>query len=811
MINRLSIKQKIVGIILIVLFLVSTVGILTYRQFSKVLVNVSEATKPDLRINMTKNLLFDLTQAENSVKTYTLTHDSLYLDQYQYYSDKIATRLVSLNDLNKESKIKEIDFDTLENLIVLKFEVLDELLTLQNEFRVVEALEKVSEKLGEVAETEVQTPEKTEQKKSLFKWKNRSKNKDKTEEAKAKPNLNIEEVNKNILEIKQLETSKEESQLERELELLMFDKKNTSKIQKILRDLEAADIKRTEEKAAETEQAVKMTNIQILIFCIVICLLLLFMSYTIVQYISNSNRYKKVLKNAKNEAESLAKAKEHFVATVSHEIRTPMNIISGFAEQISQTDLNEKQREQVGTILKASSHLLNLINEVLDFTKLQNNKLDLEESGFKPREVIKEVVDLMMPLAHAKELKTSLEFDPAIPEILIGDAFRMRQILFNIIGNAVKFTNSGRISVEVSPLLRSNTNVRLRISVTDTGIGMNSSKIDRVFEEFEQAEVSTTRTYGGTGLGLSITKKLVELQKGSIDITSELDEGTTVIIEIPYSIGDENDLDLSTSSNVSGINLSGYKILIVDDERFNRKLLQTILEKYNASITEAKNGVEAVKEVEKNEYDLILMDARMPEMDGITAAREINEKNAVRQIKTPIIALTAAVTEVDRKSYREAGMIEFIAKPFKEAELVEKILTVLDLKEEVAVQLPQINGVVTGQLIDFSDLQRISGNDTEFYVEMLNTFVESTREGIQNIKDACKEERWLDAAESAHKISAPCRHLSADNLYGHLKEMEIRCREEENPGNLDDLVEKIEEEARMVLREIELELTQYSD
>lgn len=791
---------------LIIVVLVSTVGFLTYRQFTKVLDSVNDSAQPDLRMSLTKDLLFDLSQAENSVKTYTLTHDSLYIEQYERFSKRVHDQLDELSSINVHVEEEAFYFDTLTKLIAIKFDVLDELLTLQNEFRVVKALEKVEEHLGTL------TTPKEESKVENVSGFRRLFRRNKNSQGVADDSLRREQVNQGFQEIKLLESSKEEEQLTRELQLLAFDKVNTMKIQTVLNRLEEMDAELVKSKVAQTKQVMGMTNIQIIIFCVIICLLLILMSYTIVRYITNSNRYKRVLKKAKREAESLAKAKEHFVATVSHEIRTPMNIIAGFAEQLAQGKLSTEQKEQVNTITKASSHLLNLINEVLDFTKLQNNKLDLEQAGFQPKEVLQEVVDLMKPLVEAKGLSIQLEFDSEVPQVLIGDAFRLRQVLFNIIGNAVKFTNTGGVKVVVSPLLKNKSQVRLRFSVRDTGIGMEKDKINRVFQEFEQAEVSTTRTYGGTGLGLSITKKLVQLQEGSIKIESEYGEGTTVLIEIPYAIGTEEDLT-PTISNVATVDLNGYRILVVDDERFNRKLLWTILEKHNALITEAKNGVEAVEEAYKNQYDVILMDARMPELDGVEATKRIIAANELKGIFTPIIALTAAVTEEDRTNYREAGMVDFIAKPFKEAVLLEKIMAVVELtrSEPSSKEIQKKKTMNTSHLIDLKDLKRISGNDNDFFVDMLNTFMESTNEGVTKMREAVENKRWVEVAEYAHKISAPCKHLGANELYRLLKEVEAKGRNQEDFDGIEQRVGAIEQLSKQVVLAIQDELVRVAN
>ena len=462
-------------------------------------------------------------------------------------------------------------------------------------------------------------------------------------------------------------------------------------------------------------------------------------------------------------------------------------------------------------VRKSIDHLLYLINDVLDFTKLQSGKLKLESIGFRPNEFVRDVITFVKPLAKEKqiEIKCDIKTDDGL--ILLGDPFRLRQILLNLISNSIKFTEKGSISVQLTQVMKSSHFTNIRLEITDSGIGMKKEQLKKVFREFEQAEVSTSRNYGGTGLGLSIVSMLVKLHEGKIDIISSPNKGTTVSIEISYPLGTEAEIELYEKvEKESDSNLTlpeGLKILIVDDEEYNRKLLSTILKKYPVSYTEAINGVEAIMEVKRNNYDLILMDARMPKMDGIEATKRIRRLNGSAKSNIPIIALTAAVTEENKKEYKFAGMNGCLAKPFKEKELLQEINNLIELNNNTDTTEAPIDSEKEANSLDLSALKELSNGDKAFYTDMLQTFLQTTTTGISEMEKLLKDKNYEMIAEHAHKISAPCKHLGADLLYNLLKEIEENCRNNTNLDDVSDLIEKMVTEYKTINELINKELT----
>lgn len=827
---KFSITQGFLMIMLLILALVSAIGFVTYREFVKVLDNAKESGKPDPTVALTKNLIFSVTDAENKVKTYTLTEDSIFIVQYQNIRSEINNQLSVLDTIQFNTPKERAQLDTLSKYVQFKLNIYDSLLVLQNEFRVQQALERVNrtiegavEEVPSFVQPETNDPSKTseaeteeERKFLFFKLKSRSKkSRRKKNEEEPVPSItvtpteipteirvNYETVKNNLAQIQNSETSREEQQLMQEYQLLELDKLYSAQLSKILAQLENKGLKRDQKRGAKTKAIVQKANVQIVIFCLLISVLLVITSYTIIRYISRSNRYRKILKRAKTEAESLAQAKEHFVATVSHEIRTPMNIISGFTEQLSHSKLDKQQRDQLGTVIKASSHLLQLINEVLDFTKLQNYKLELESRNFKLRETINEVRDLMTPLAADKDIDLEFIVAKDTPDILLGDSIRLSQMLINVTSNAVKFTDKGMVSVSVAPLQIGDKVAILEFAITDTGIGMSPEKIERVFEAFEQAEASTSRTYGGTGLGLSITKKLIELHNGSVEVHSKENVGTEIVIEIPYTIGEMDNKETKDSANRLYPSIRGKYFLIADDEVFNRKLIVTILNKFEAKVDEAENGNQAVELAMKNKYDLILMDARMPQMDGVDATKAIRIEGL--NADTYIIALSAAVTSEDKKAYLRAGMNAVLGKPFRESELLKIMSDPLSSNDP--------NTMDKSIQLDFEGIRSLSGQDDSFFVEMLETFIRGTENGIEEMNQLRINGNIKRVGEVAHRISAPCKHMEATTLYGVLKEIEnLAQNEAPSPEQVEILLTQASELCNATVKAVQKELNRQKE
>jgi signal transduction histidine kinase/DNA-binding response OmpR family regulator len=376
---------------------------------------------------------------------------------------------------------------------------------------------------------------------------------------------------------------------------------------------------------------------------------------------------------AKLEADEARKSQEQFLANMSHEIRTPMNGIIGMAQLIAGTNLTNEQKEYVETIKESSANLLVIINDILDFTKIVAGKVLLEKVDYVFKDIINNCIKLNRFKAEEKGILLTSEIDENIHPVLCGDPVRLNQILINLIGNAVKFTEKGEVRVGVKLLEEDDTTVKIEFAVQDTGIGIAEDNLKSIFDSFTQESSSTTRRYGGTGLGLTITKQLIELQGGSINVFSKPGEGSTFSFFIVFKKGNEAIASERIVDNRQSHAFTDVQILLVEDNLINQKVASYTLTKQGAQVEIANHGKEAIIMLEKKKYDIILMDIQMPEMDGFETTHYI--RNSIKESisNTPIIAMTASALVSEKAKCLASGMNDYISKPFQAKELYEKI------------------------------------------------------------------------------------------------------------------------------------------
>jgi len=367
----------------------------------------------------------------------------------------------------------------------------------------------------------------------------------------------------------------------------------------------------------------------------------------------------------------MSQAKGEFLANMSHEIRTPMNGVIGTLQLLEDTSLSPEQKEFVDTAHKSADALLAILNDILDLSKIEAGKLSFENIAFDLSQIINDIVVLYSLKAEQQGVFMSQEFDSALPGALMGDPTRIRQIIVNLVSNALKFTDKGEVKIGVDVISSKANHVDLKVSVSDTGIGIPQGAQQTLFNAFTQADGSTTRKYGGTGLGLAIVSQLVEMMDGELGVDSVEGEGATFWFTATFQCTDTV-VDVVTESIVSNeVTVLNAKILLVEDNPINQMVAQKMLEKLGLKAEQANNGVEALKLLGEQAYDLVLMDCQMPEMDGFDATREIRklEIKSINQNVLPIVAMTANVMSGDRERCLEVGMDDYIGKPVQRDQL----------------------------------------------------------------------------------------------------------------------------------------------
>lgn len=379
-------------------------------------------------------------------------------------------------------------------------------------------------------------------------------------------------------------------------------------------------------------------------------------------------------------AEESIKVKEQFMTNMSHEIRTPMNAIVGFTDLLLKTELDTEQKQFIDAIQISGKNLLVIINDILTFSKIKSGKLIFEQINFRLSQVFSSITALLLPNAKEKNIHLSSTIDSNIPDHLIGDPLRLNQIILNLVGNAIKFTKQGEVKINVELVSQTDDVLELAFSVSDTGIGISKEKLSLIFEEFSQASSQTTRKYGGTGLGLAIAKQLIEQQGGKISVESEIDKGSkfTFNLKIKKNFNPEFETVKDVSCSVENLEgLKDLKILLVEDNLLNQILAKKILSNWKCRTTVAENGLIAIEKLENDDFDLIIMDIQMPEMDGNEATKYIRTKFPSPKCNTPILAMTAHALAGEEEKCIHAGMNDYISKPFDTNIVYSKIMAML--------------------------------------------------------------------------------------------------------------------------------------
>lgn len=509
--------------------------------------------------------------------------------------------------------------------------------------------------------------------------------------------------------------------------------------------------------------------------------------------------------SAKRIAEYAVKAKQQFLSNMSHEIRTPMNAIIGFTKVVLKTELSAKQKEYLMAIKMSGDALIVLINDILDLAKVDAGKMSFEETPFKMALSISAMLHLFEQKIQEKNLVLVKEYDTRIPTVLVGDAVRLHQIILNLVSNAVKFTSSGTITVKVALLKEEEDKVTIEFSVTDTGIGIPDNKIEKIFENFQQASSGTSRLYGGTGLGLAIVKQLVEAQGGKIQVVSTIDKGSTFSFELSFlktqsAAQDEPEI-MEVDKRIKDI-----RVLVVEDMALNQLLMKTLLDDFGFERDIASNGKIAIEKLATEKYDIILMDLQMPEMNGFEATEYI--RNQLHS-SIPIIALTADVTTVDLAKCRAVGMNDYIAKPVDEKLLYNKIISLtnkpiaeISTKPPLADTKPPTNWKCTNLMY----LSKRTKADPALMMEMISLYLEQTPPLISVMKSSLQKKNWEALHAAVHKMipSFSIMGISAEfeQIAIHVQEFAARQEPLENISNMVSQLEEICNQACEELTEV---------
>ncbi len=505
------------------------------------------------------------------------------------------------------------------------------------------------------------------------------------------------------------------------------------------------------------------------------------------------------LKRAKDEAEAANRAKSAFLAKVSHELRTPLNGIIGLTGILLDDKLSEKQINFLEMIKESGENLLKIINDIINYSKLESGKLKLDETVFVPKVCAVNATELLSKSAEDKGLAIKVSIDESLPEKIIGDPVRLQQIITNLLENAIKFTEEGAVEVKAKKIEEHSKMIKLQFSVKDTGTGISEDKQSELFESFSQVEDYMTRKRGGTGLGLNIAKELVDLMNGEIWVESESGGGSEFFFTASFVKPEKEDAisedkrEENLEETASQYPEANLKVLIAEDSYVNLEVLKEALSVKNWESIAATDGVEALEVYKSRDFDLILMDVWMPEKDGLEATRDIREIEKEKEKRTPIVGLTAIDGEDDERKCLEAGMDDVIAKPFELKEFFDVIYKALgidssgDSAEKSALNLEQL-------------IKSINYNE-DLFKNIVDYFAGKSNETIEKIEEAVKSDSFKEIKSKAHKFKSELGNFGAEKSVSILKRIE-RLADENNINGMEELIGDLKKAVKKVNEEL---------
>ncbi|CAM3380133.1 ATP-binding protein [Pontibacter korlensis] len=829
-----SIKTKVIVGFTLALSIVAAAIYLTYTSFTKLLDSVEVLSQPNQKLVELQQTLSTIASAESAIRAYTLTTNEKHFKAYRSHLDTIQSQIDSLEHRMQGSPRELAQVDSVAALLQQKQKSLDLYVALKKQQKEHTYSSKAMRQIASTAEhkplsttirqrttttisdrlnmngineegiqpVEPQPAEEKEDKRG-FLGKIFSKKEKPQKELPPPPKVIVPQLHveqeveidtstaavpvaplnqvRRILHNVQREADAHAQQLQaKELALLQQDKQIMDQVRAMIHELERhekekAIISSTKAREVAQETSTIMLAIGILGLGSGIAFILV-----ILRDLTRSNNYKSRLIQAQKEAVKLARAKEAFVANMSHEMRTPLNVVLGFTQQLRHTPLQPQQAEHLQAIDGAGQHLLHIVNDVLDLSKMEAGKLQINRTAFSLRQLLKQVEQAFALKAFSKSVHFICRTETTIPDNLTADALRLKQVLFNLVDNAIKFTHQGQVLVDVKLRSQRRNRVVVSLSVTDTGIGIPQEQLQHVFGEFNQADDSILRKYGGTGLGLPISKKLVEMQGGTLSVSSVHNEGTTFTIVLPMQISQEEVPAPPAETVPVPCAFKGFKALVVDDDAYSRTLCNLILTRWGMQVYLANDGQEALELVHQHSFDIVLTDIQLPGMSGKTVARNIRKIDK----QVPIIALTANIMSNDPGFFKNSAITGHILKPFTEQELHQKLAAALPAEpvisdiattepaEQNTSNLAPVASESTTALYDLSEMRLFTGDDHQALADVVEVLVQDQEQNLQHLQQAADEQDWEKAGNMAHKMLTPFKHLKAHTITPHLLQLE---------------------------------------
>lgn len=777
--NEFRIKARVIsGYILFLLLILATVYI-TIISFQNLTRSADTLARPNKRIQMLHEILFSIHSAESSIRSYTLTQNETHLNSYFGELAKINILVDSLYTLSATDSIYRLSIDTINQHLAQKTVLLESFIEFKSQDRnsvfyehalsrilqVTEEQEMLKEMATSVSVRERQVAAKDtmsdlaptyESKRNFFQrvrtfFTGREEEPLETLNLPTSEPVLVETIKDTITtyyrqadnllgDIEAILQDARQSALQeqnllnqKENSILLKDKKVMDKIWKVITHLQQYESGRTAQEAEYARETVRETTLRIIAIIFACIITLLLFSYLISKDMAQSRYYKQQLIAEIERTENLVKVKQRFMANMSHEVRTPLNAILGFARQLKKSQLNDLQTSFTHSIDKSAQHLLEIVNDILDFSKIEAGRLLLEAKPLRIQDVLDDVYDFVAIIAWEKKLHLAFNHHFEEDDVYLGDTLRIKQILLNLIGNALKFTTKGSVIITAKPLGDS-----IEIIVSDTGPGIAPEQQKIIFEEFSQADTASTRRHTGTGLGLSISQRLALLMGGQIFLQSTPGKGSVFTVKIFLPKTTKKPEHPTRTQAFQHGSLSHLFVLAIDDDPSNRELMTVILNNCGVQHTLASHAAEALEQCRLQKFDLIITDIQMPGISGLDLARLLRQDTTGINHNTPLLACTADITTETRDHFLQAGINDYILKPFDEVELIGKIanLAQKSATSDASLLSQAKDSQVTtfekqgNALFSLDHILAFTGDNAEAAKQVLTVFMEDTRQNL---------------------------------------------------------------------------------
>ncbi|HLN52523.1 MAG TPA: ATP-binding protein [Lentimicrobium sp.] len=854
---------------ILILFLIALASVLTAAYFvrenerilRRTLNNLSE---PEERLTLLHDVLTIIPEAENNLRYFALTGSSQHYVDYEYLIDSVESNIRKLTNNYHNDASTKTQLDSISLLLKQRKQIIAAYIQIRSERESFDFTKLAYNKVREEATDSVLRQKTTSTTiitvydtlppdsitvknkddkekgglftkiKKVFSKKEepagesqstsvsvvKSTTKIQTDTAKISPvdTSRIKDLQKELSKIKQLDLNNYNRLREKELNLLSNSSLIIDQITDIFKKLERSIIEENEMSSFRARLNASESLFIIGVVSLVSLLLIMLLIILIMISIRKNNRYRKELILANIQANELAKVKEEFLSNMSHEMRTPLNAIIGFTDLLIDTNLAQEQKRYLNAVMQSSRHLLDTVNDILDLSKLVAGKFQIEKRPFNFWEVMKDTLSPFELQAREKGLDFLTACNDETDLLLMGDALRLRQILYNLISNAIKFTNYGSISVKCT-VERSNNTALLEIVIEDTGIGIPKDMHESIFEDFQQVETSSARTYGGSGLGLAISRRLARLHHGDIKVESSPGEGSRFILHIRYEISQENPQIDTQAIEVIRTELKNKNLLVIDDDPFSIMLSKIIGEKNEMNVQIAEDGFKAIDLIDELKFDLIMTDLQMPGVTGRDIIKFIRTHSDKKVSSLPVLAFTAnKLDRFDEKLLAE-GFNEVIQKPFLEDELIERIYFYVSGKSrnsghypvKTPDETPSPEELASGKVrqpMEYSldQVKLFSGGHADQERKIIESFIQSATNSLKEMKTAIKDQNYADIKNVAHRTLTAYQLLKVNDCVQILEKLDKLDLNDVAPESITRLLEELESKNTRLFKHLKREL-----